>query len=79
VIETESAEFTIRLTRPNVQVEWFKDGQPVDLTTDKFKVESLDKEYKLIINDCQMNDTSKISCKLPSGEESKAKLFVEGN
>ena len=76
-IETESAEFTVRLTKPNIQVTWFRDGKEIT-PDDNFQPITTEKDHKLVINDSQLEFTGTYKCVLASGLESSAKLTVEG-
>lgn len=77
-IETESVEFTIRLTKANIQLKWFKEQQEITADTDRMRPEYSGQEYKLVITETHLEDTAQYRCVLPHGVETAAKLHVEG-
>jgi len=76
VMETETAEFMVQLTKPDIQVKWLKDD--VELTgDDRVQIVSDGVTYKLVFNDTQMTDAGSITCLLPSGQKCRAKFTVD--
>lgn len=77
VSETDTAEFTICLTKPNIQVTWKKNG--TDVTVDeRVQTPNEDLTYKLIITNSQLTDADSYSVILPNGLTSDATLTVAG-
>ena len=76
-IEEESAEFTVKLTKPGIQVKWLKNGQEVKADA-HFKLTSDDTTYRLTIPKSHLEDTAEYTIVLPDGKESKASLTVAG-
>lgn len=77
VSETDTAEFTICLTKPNIQVTWKKNG--LNVTPDeRVKIVNEDLTYKLIITTSQLTDADSYSVILPNGLASEASLVVIG-
>jgi hypothetical protein len=77
VTETDTAEFTICLTKPNIQVTWKKNGVDV-IPDDRVKIISDDLTYKLVITNSNLTDADSYSVFLPNGQSSDAKLTVDG-
>lgn len=75
--ETETAEFTCELSKPNKKVQWMKNkktlkaSQRITMSTDKCI-------QKLTIKDAVMDDQEEYTCVLPNGNEVSAKLTVIG-
>ena len=56
---------------------WQRDG--TDITPDeRVQILSDDLAYKLAISDCRLDDAQTYSITLPSGQQSDAKLIVDG-
>ena len=76
-VEEETVEFTFQLNKPNVQVKWTRDGQPLP-DDDRFRTVSEGTLYKLVIDNCKLEDQLQYTATLPDGKTSSAKLTVEG-
>ena len=75
--EYENAEFTVKLTKPNVPLKWTKNGVEVT-ANEKFSISSQDVTYNLAIASCELVEGGQYACVLPSGKSSKADLKVKG-
>lgn len=77
-VEEETVEFTFQLNKPNVQVKWTRDDLPLPDDDERFTIVSEGTLYKLIIDNCKLEDQLKYKVTLPNGKNSSAKLTVEG-
>ena len=77
VTEGANVELTVKLTKPNVKVKWNKDGHELK-ESDRVKFVKDGNTYKVVISNCQLDDTEQYICILPDGKKSKGVLTVEG-
>lgn len=77
VSETDTAEFTVCLNKPNIQAVWKKNDTEI-LPDERVKIINEDLTYKLAITDCQLTDADTYSVTLPNGQTCAAKLVVDG-
>ena len=75
-METEEAEFTIELNKPDQQVVWYHKGKKV-VAGDKYVASSEGNVYKLIIKGCTLEDTADVEMTVEK-LKSTAKLTVIG-
>lgn len=82
VVEHQNVDLKVHVTgKPEPQVEWFKDNQPVNIDNSRIlKKDEQEGHHSLIIKDAQLADAGKYSCKAvnQAGQaESSAKFAVE--
>lgn len=81
VHEEESTEMKVTVTGvPTPEIQWFKDGEPVQINTERiFVKETENSQHILTINQVQLEDAGFYSCKASNKagtEECKAKFVV---
>lgn len=63
IIEGDCARLDVKLeSGENVEVNWFKDSQPIAVT-DRIEFESEDKKYSMIIRDVELSDDAEYECR----------------
>jgi hypothetical protein len=72
------ATFECEVTKPDVEVEWFKAGVQLERSS-KYKMETISKTQRLVISDVSDEDDDDYVCKI-KGKDTKtsAALIVEG-
>ena len=75
-VEGQSATLTCKLSQPDAEVTWFKDGKPI--AEDEGHVIEVDKLWRrLRIEKCAFDDEAEYSVQL-ADDFSRAMLWVEG-
>ena len=74
---TTQAVFTALINKPNQKIEWWINGKPIKLPSDKYEVENVDCAYTLKIKDLAQNDAGKVMAKFKN-TDSTATLTVTG-
>uniref|UniRef100_A0ABL0EK17 Titin n=1 Tax=Rhodnius prolixus TaxID=13249 RepID=A0ABL0EK17_RHOPR len=69
------AEFTVELSRPDVEVKWFKKGKEIK-ASDRFMITSDGAKRKLVIKKVTLDDQSDISC-MAMNVKTTTKLKIE--
>lgn len=78
VPQDTDVSFTVELSRPNVPVQWLKDGQPIpEKDKDKFKFIKEKNVYKLVVYKAQKDDAAEYSC-VAGNVKTTTKLQVQG-
>jgi hypothetical protein len=77
VKEDAKVRLECELNRPDSKVEWFKDGEKLDLSDPNIKVESDGPVYRLTISGARLSDAAKYTVRT-SGPTTSGKLFISG-
>uniref|UniRef100_A0A915LAM2 Titin n=1 Tax=Romanomermis culicivorax TaxID=13658 RepID=A0A915LAM2_ROMCU len=75
--EHQSVELAVGLSRPNVEVQWFKDQKILIPRKDKIKFFQSDTVHKLVISDVESRDAGTYSVLVNQKERASAALSVE--
>lgn len=78
VPQDTDVSFTVELSRPDVPVQWLKNGSPIpEKEKDKFQFIKERNVYKLIVQRAQKDDAAEYSC-VAGNVKTTTKLQVQG-
>ncbi|XP_064646233.1 titin-like [Lineus longissimus] len=73
----DTVTFEAELNKPNVEVQWFKNGQPIS-PSPKYKIEAKGKIHRLTVNDVNSEDDADYTMKVKDTDlKTTAAIFVE--
>lgn len=75
VTKDNEITFTVELSQPDVEVEWFQNGEPIT-PSDKFKIIDKNVIKKLVLKNAQESDAAQYTC-VASNVKTSTKLKVE--
>ena len=75
VTEREPAQFAVEVSAETAQVTWHKDGEPLDVSSDRFEFINQGKERRIIIRQSSIHDEGEYTCSLGE-QECTAELIV---
>lgn len=76
VTKTKDAEFTVKLSQPDVEVTWFKNGKPIKPST-KYTISVEGTVHRLVVHKANDDDTDEYSC-VAGNVRTASNLKVEG-
>lgn len=79
-VEKQTVRFEIVLNKTDQldQLDWFKDGKPIDLESGHYEVKGSGEKYILVIKDVKFEDDGEYTVKIKgTNQESSAKLLVQ--
>lgn len=76
VTKTKDAEFTVKLSQPDVEVTWFKNDKPIKPST-KYTISVEGTVHRLVVHKANDDDTDEYSC-VAGNVRTASKLKVEG-
>ena len=76
-MELETAGFECEVSKPNLKVKWFKDGEELKAST-HFTMDTMGQKHMLTIRESAVDDQAKYTIEVEEGVESSANLTVEG-
>ena len=77
VTERQTATFVCTLSKPKLKVTWYKNNQKLN-ENDRIQFIQDGKNYKLVIDNSQLDDAATYKIKFGDDCESKAELIVKG-
>ena len=77
VVENQTATFVCTLSKPRLNVTWYKNGDLLP-ENDKYQYVKEGKVYKLVIRLAKLDDKAKYTIKYADEAESSAQLIVKG-
>ncbi|CAF3878648.1 unnamed protein product, partial [Adineta steineri] len=70
---TEFSEFYVELNKPNINVIWKCDDEPIDFTNSKYSKLNEKTKYTLVIHNVELSDEKMYSCQVSGGTSSRVK------
>ena len=77
ITERETAVLTCEVSNTKAEVTWLKDGEPIDITLDKYEVLDEGRRKKLRIKNISPEDAAEYTCQLPRSSSTMT-LTVNG-
>ena len=77
VKEREPATFVVEVSSETAQVTWHKDGEPLDVGSDRFEFLSEGKERRIIIKNVSIHDEGEYTCSLGEQECTAEMVVIE--
>lgn len=73
----EFSEFYVELNKPNINLTWKCDDEPIDFTNPKYATVNDKTKYSLIIRNVELSDEKSYSCQVSSGSSSRVKSSAQ--
>ncbi|CAF4379329.1 unnamed protein product, partial [Adineta steineri] len=70
---TEFSEFYVELNKPNINLIWKCDDEPIDFTNSKYSKLNEKTKYTLVIHNVELSDEKMYSCQVSGGTSSRVK------
>ena len=77
VKEREPATFVVEVSSETAQVTWHKDGEPLDVGSDRFEFLSEGKERRIIIKNVSIHDEGEYTCSFGEQECTAEMVVIE--
>lgn len=74
---SEFSEFYVELNKPNINLIWKCDDEPIDFSTSKYEKTNDKTKYTLIIRNIELSDEKIYSCQVGSGGSSRVKSSAQ--
>jgi len=74
---TEFSEFYVELNKPNINLVWKCDDEPIDFTTSKYSKSNEKTKYILTIRNIELSDEKTYSCQVSGSSSSRVKSSAQ--
>lgn len=74
---SEFSEFYVELNKPNINLIWKCDDEPIDFTTSKYSKTNEKTKYTLIIRNIELSDEKMYSCQVSGSTSSRVKSSAQ--